>query len=165
MSLFRPKEILDRYSDLDIERLSKEGYKLILIDIDNTIAYPGSGHFDDEAKEFVNRIKKAGLIPVILSNNHKKRVKKFIDNYDIEWHYYGFKPLPFRIWSICRKNNCKPSQVILIGDQLLTDILGANLSKTYGIYTKKLYDTDTPITKVNRNLERFIWRNIFHEKV
>ena len=53
----------------------------------------------------------------------------------------------------------------MLGDQLLTDILGANLSGCYGIYTKQLYEKDTPTTARNRRIENLIWRYLLHEKV
>ena len=84
---------------------------------------------------------------------------------DVDWYYFALKPLPFVFLKVCNKFGYKSSECVVLGDQLLTDILGANLSKMYGIYSKQLQEKDTPITKVNRKVEKFIWRNILHEKV
>ena len=61
--------------------------------------------------------------------------------------------------------NCKPSEIIVLGDQLMTDILGANLSGCYGIYCKQLQEKDTFLTSINRKMENFVWRHILHEEV
>jgi len=165
MSLFKPKVILNRFSQLNLNELNKIGIKIILIDIDNTICYPGSGRIDLEALNFIDKIKEHNILPIIFSNNNKKRVVEFVGDLHIEWHYYSMKPLPFSFWNIMRKYKCTGKQIAVIGDQLITDILGANLSGCYGIYTKQLYETDTPITKFNRIFERFIWKRVLHEKV
>lgn len=165
MSLFEPKQIINRFTDLDIKNLKDRGFKAVFIDIDNTITAPNVGTFTDEAKKFVEDIKKAGIRPIIISNNTKKRVKEFVDGYDVDWYYFALKPLPFVFKKACKKYGYKPEECVAIGDQLITDILGANLSKMYGIYSKQLQEKDTPITKINRKFEKYIWRNILHEKV
>ena len=160
MSLFKPKQILNRFNELDIKQLKDRGFKTVFIDIDNTITYPGSGDFNDEAKKFVEDIKKEGLLPVIFSNNTKQRVESFVNGYDVEWHYLVMKPLPFAFIKYAKKYNCNTSECVVIGDQLMTDILGANLSGCYGVYSKQLFEKDTPLTKINRFFERIIWRII-----
>ena len=165
MSLFRPKEIIDRFTKLNIPSLKERGFKAVFIDIDNTITVPNTGLLTDEAKKFCEDIKNAGLEPIIFSNNTKKRVEKFVGDYNIEWHYLAMKPLPFAFLKACKKKGYKPSECVAIGDQLVTDILAANLSGCYGVYSKQLQAKDTPLTKINRVFERFIWRHILHEKV
>lgn len=165
MSLFKPNQILNRFTELNIKELKDRGFKTVFIDIDNTITAPGTGNLTDEAKKFIEDIKEAGLRPVIFSNNTKNRVSSFVSDYDVDWYYLVLKPLPFTLLKLCKKYNCKPSECVVIGDQLLTDILCANLSKSYGIYSKQLQEKDTPLTKINRRFEKIIWRKILNEKM
>lgn len=165
MSLFRPKEKILRFNYFVPKQYKDRGFKAVFLDIDNTITLPDVGDFNIEAKMFVDDIKSCGMIPVIFSNNNKNRVKEFVDDYDVKWTYHSYKPLPFGFWLECMKLKVKPSEVIVIGDQLLTDVLGANLSGCYGIYSKPLSKTDIPVTARNRKIERFIWRHILHEEV
>ena len=165
MAIFKPSEIIDKFNKLDINKYKKLGFKLVLIDIDNTITIPNTGLFTDEAKQFIENIKLAGLTPVIFSNNTKNRVSRFVDGYDVKWSYWSFKPLPFAYWNQCFKNHCKPSETLVIGDQIMTDILGANISGCYGIYSKQLQEKDTTLTSINRVIEKFIWKYIIHEKM
>lgn len=165
MSLFKPKQIINRFTQLNINDLKKRGFKLVFVDVDNTITEPNTGEFTDEAKEFINNIKKSGLRPIIFSNNTKNRVESFVKDYDVDWCYLALKPLPFALFKLCKKFNCKPSECVVIGDQLLTDILCANLSHSYGIYSKQLVEKDTPITKINRKFEKIIWRKVLNEKM
>ena len=165
MSLFKPKEILNRFTELDINKLKDRGFKAVFIDVDNTITAPTVGELTPEAMKFIEDIKDAGITPIIVSNNTKNRVKSFVKDYDVDFYHMALKPFPFIFWKICRKYNYKTNECVVLGDQLLTDILGANLSGCYGIYTKQLQEKDTPLTKINRKLEKLIWRYILHEEM
>lgn len=165
MPLFRPKEIIDRFNLLDIDSLKDRGFKAVFIDIDNTITEPNTGIFNEEALCFVDSIKKAGIRPIICSNNTKKRVENFIGNNEVDYCYFSLKPLPFKFWNVCSKYGYKPKECVVLGDQLLTDILGANLSGCYGIYSKQLQDKDTPLTRINRAIEKRIWSIINDKKM
>ena len=165
MTLFRPKEILNTYTDLNIKDLKDRGFKAVLLDIDNTIAVPNTGKCDDKAKQFISDLQNNGFEVVIFSNNNEERVRHFLDDLDVKYVYYALKPLPFSYIKTCKKLNIKPSETIVLGDQLMTDILGANLSGCYGIYTKRLQEKDSFLTSINRKMENFIWRHILHEEV
>ena len=165
MSLFKPTEIINNYLDLDVTNLKNIGIKVLLIDIDNTIALPDRGSLSLDAKRFINNIKNNDIIPVIFSNNNKNRVSNFVDDFEVDWYYYVLKPLPFYFKKIFKTYNIKANECAVIGDQLLTDILGANLSGCYGIYSKQLQEKDTPLTKINRTIEKIIWRFIDDKKM
>ena len=165
MAIFKPREILNIFTDLDGEKYKELGYDTIFLDIDNTIAIPDTGGCDDRAREFIYKLQDLDYKVVIFSNNTKKRVEMFIGDLKVDYTYWSLKPLPFKYWMTCSKLKTKPSRTLVLGDQLMTDILGANLSGCTGIYCKKLQDKDTPITKFNRFFENLVWRYILHEKV
>lgn len=165
MALFKPKEILNTYTDLNIKELKDRGFKAVLLDIDNTIAIPDTGKCDENAKKFIHELQDNGFEVVIFSNNSEERVKHFLDDLKVRYVHNALKPLPFSYRETCKYLNLKPNEVIVLGDQLLTDILGANLSGCYGIYTKRLQEKDSFITSINRKVENFIWRYILHEEV
>ncbi len=165
MSLFRPKEILDRYDDFDMKSYYDKGYRTIFLDIDNTIAIPNTGKCDDNARRFIEELKDMGYEVLIFSNNTYMRVRSFAEPIECRWQCWSMKPLPFGFWIAAVKLKVKPSKVVALGDQLLTDILGANLSGCYGIYCKQLQEKDSPLTKMNRRIEKLIWRYILHEEM
>lgn len=160
MKLFKPSQILNRFDELDINGLKNHGFKAIFIDIDNTITSPGVGSLTAEAKKFIEDIKISGITPIIFSNNTRKRVMSFVGDYDVEWHFFALKPLPFSFIKVAKSHGYKMKECVVLGDQLLTDILGANLSNCYGIYSKQLEEKDTPLTTINRKIEKIIWRFI-----
>ena len=165
MSLFRPKQILNIFTDFDIPCYRKQGFDTVLLDVDNTIAIPNTGSCDERARKFIRDLKDAGFRVVIFSNNNKKRVQMFLGDMDTDFWYLALKPLPFSYRAVCRKFNTTPEKTLVLGDQLLTDILGANLSGCYGIYCKQLQKKDSKMTAFNRRIERFIWRNVLHEEM
>lgn len=166
MKLFKPDEIIERFDKFDIDAHVKKGYNAILIDVDNTIDLPDSlDHGTKEAFDFLEKLEKAGFKIVIFSNNTKKRVLRFLDNNKYDYNYWSLKPLPFSYKKVLKKYNLDKNKTISFGDQLLTDCLGANLCGLYTVYSKQLVEKDIIKTKINRKLERFIFKHILHEKV
>ena len=165
MAIFRPKEMIEIFTDFDMLSHRQKGFKTIFLDIDNTIAIPDTGSCDERAERFLIDLKQAGYQVLIFSNNTEKRVRYFLRGLDIDYWYLALKPLPFAYWLACAKTHTRPSHTLVMGDQLLTDILGANLSGCYGIYSKQLQKQDTPMTARNRKIENLIWRYLLHEKV
>ena len=165
MSIFAPKQILDIYTDLDIKGYRKKGFDTVLLDVDNTIAVPNTGTCDERARQFIKELKENGFKVVIFSNNLKKRVKMFVGDLDVDYYYLALKPLPFSYLIACKMVKSKPEKTLVLGDQLVTDILGANLSGCYGIYCRRLQEEEGKSTKFNRKIENYIWRNVLHEKM
>ena len=55
--------------------------------------------------------------------------------------------------------------MISLGDQMLTDLIGANLAGLYTVYTKQLVEKDSITTKINRKIERWIFKHVLHEEM
>ena len=165
MALFRPKKILPIFTDFDAKYYKERGFDTVFLDIDNTIAVPDTGTCDERAEQFINNLRTNGFRVLIFSNNNLERVKMFIRDIDADIWFWAGKPLPFAYWLACLKMKTKPSKTIVMGDQLLTDILGANLSGCYGIYCRQLQEEDTPVTARNRKIEKIIWKRILHEEM
>ena len=85
MTLFRPREILQKYTDLDMQSLKDRGFSAVLLDIDNTIAVPDTGSCDQTAEQFIKDLQRHGLRVIIFSNNTEKRVKMFLRDLDVEY--------------------------------------------------------------------------------
>lgn len=165
-SIFKPNEILEKYTDFDIEKHRQMGFDTILIDIDNTIDYPDSKNpGTKEAFDFLDRLEKAGFKIIIFSNNTEERVKRFLNGRKIDYNYFSLKPLPFSYNKVIKKYNLDRKKIISFGDQLLTDCLGANSLGIYTVYVKQLVKKDTAKTVLNRKIEKFIFKNILHEKM
>lgn len=166
MNIFRPSLIIDRFNHFDINQYQEKGFKLILLDIDNTIAKPDIElTASKEAIDFINDLKKHNFKVIFFSNNTYQRVKQYADSCNCDFVFFALKPFPFSYLFVKLKYRVKFCEIVSLGDQLLTDGIGCNLLNIHFVYTKKLVDKDSFLTSINRVVENFIFKYILHEKV
>lgn len=109
---------------IEYKKLINKGINTLFFDLDNTILPDNSGSFNEENYQFFEQLSKDFKI-LIITNNNKKRCLKAFDN-RINYFHRAFKPFKFRYRKMLKLVNSKPSEVCAIGDQILTDVLGAN---------------------------------------
>ena len=164
-SIFEPCNIIKAYDSFDMKKYRNDGYDTILLDVDNTITPYFKKIPDEKGKAFVNRLKEAGFNVIVFSNNTNNRVKLVAESIDCEYLCWSLKPLPIGFLRAKIKYGIDLKKCICMGDQLITDVLGANIMKVYSIYCKPISEEDSFITSINRKMERFIFKNILHEEV
>lgn len=138
--------------DIDYLKLKDMGISCLIFDLDNTIALIDEEKVSSQTKKLLDELKKDFTV-VIASNNVKKRIKAFCEPFDVPYISFAMKPFPFGFSKIKRKYKLKKKNMCMIGDQLMTDILGGN---SYGIFTilvDPLGQKDLKITTINRYLE------------
>lgn len=111
---------------IDYEALKDAGIKVILFDLDNTLASTKEKKPNSNLKNLMEHVRSLNLIPLIISNQTKKKIAPFKDGLLISSAYFSFKPLKFKYKKIMKQYKVKPGQVAAVGDSLFTDILGAN---------------------------------------
>ena len=136
--------------DIDIDFFSKLNLKYIFFDLDNTLDIHSCKDPSQRAVELMKDIKSIGITPIIISNNKESRVKRYADQCGVHYMYRTFKPFPWRLNKFMKRNNIKHEDVVLIGDQLLTDVRCAKYVGIRCILTEKLKPTDQLITKFYR---------------
>lgn len=110
---------------IDYEKLYKIGYRGIIFDLDNTLVH----HRDDstpEVDELFRKIHAVGLKTLILSDNTRERIQSFLKNIDSPYIDDANKPNPEGYRKALQILELPKNQVVCIGDQLFTDIRGAN---------------------------------------
>ena len=156
--IYKPDLILEKYDDLDLGDFRMRGFRYLLLDIDNTIA----AHYDEKPdKRAINFVKKAqdkGFEVILISNNNRHRVLAFANGLNCSGYYFSLKPLPLTYSKIVKDYNLDKSKVICMGDQLFTDVVGANLMHLFSVYVKPLVDNDNIYTKLTRGLEKIIFK-------
>lgn len=155
--LFVPKLHLKSYKDLKIEKLKEKGIKAIVLDIDNTLVPFDVEKPDKEASDFLNYVIDSGVKPIVISNNHEKRVAEFVEGFDIPYYFESKKPLKRQYLKMQRDFDYKTNEIATMGDQLMTDVLGANRCGFYTILTHPLVKRDIFYTKPNRVLEQIMF--------
>ena len=92
----------------------------------------------------------------ISSNNTRKRILPYIEDLEIEGEAFSLKPLPKGLIRIRKRCGFKRSEMAMIGDQMVTDILSGNLYGVTTILVDPLGVKDLKITGLNRKIEGFI---------
>ena len=141
---------------IDYISLKNAGIKVILFDLENTLASVDEDRPDNQLKQLMEALKSIDLSPVIISNAGKRRIRPFKEDLTLNAAFLSFKPLKFKYKKIMKIYKVKPDQMASIGDQMLTDVLGANRMGITSILVNPVDDYDKGLTKVNRVVEKIV---------
>ena len=135
LDLVFPYEYADGVFDIDYDKLYRKGIRGLVFDIDNTLVHHGDDSTPEVDALFV-KLHDMGFKTLLLSNNDKARVERFIKNIDTDYICDADKPHKKCYLNAVRKLAMPREKVVFIGDQIFTDILGANRSGMQGILVK-----------------------------
>ena len=155
MNLFIPKMYKKDIFSIDYKKIIKDGYKIIIFDLDNTIGKVKQEKCGLEVEKFLNSLNKEIRV-IIASNSHKKRVTSFCKNLECDYYYFSLKPSLRIIRKIKNKYHVEYNKMVIVGDQLLTDILLGNRKKILTILVDQIDQFDLKKTKLNRKIEKII---------
>lgn len=154
MGIFRPTAMKQRVTDLTPEFLSGLGVRAVLLDVDNTIASYTSHEPIEGAVEWAGRMVEAGFRVIIVSNNFKKRVAPFAARFGLGCISFAVKPLPFGYLKARTLLKVKCPECAIIGDQIFTDIIGANLCGMKSVLLSPIEPEEGFTFRMRRRLER-----------
>lgn len=150
-----PSTSVESVFSIDYLKLKGMGYKAIIFDIDSTLV-PHGDDTTNEIDQLFKYLHKLGFKTLLLSNNSEERISTFNRNIKTLFIPMANKPHRANYLKAIRMLNVNYSEVILVGDQLFTDIIGANLCGIKSILVKFLkHPEDIKIGK-KRQLERLI---------
>lgn len=145
--------------DIDYNKLWDKKIKCLLFDIDNTLAIVDSNKVSNDTIELINNLKSRFKI-IAVSNNFKKRASLICDLLEVDYMPFCIKPLSWKLRRIEKKYNYSNSEICLIGDQVVSDILGGNRLGYMTILVDPISNKDLKITKINRYLEKIIFKKL-----
>lgn len=160
MKIFKPTYLIKNTFDITVADLKKIGVKSVFSDLDNTLVAWNNKDSNQKLREWLSDLKSSGIQVVIISNNTNQRVARVADDLNVEYQAWSLKPLPRGIKSTIKKYNLQKNQVIMLGDQIMTDVIAANLSGVRSILVKPLVDDDGFQTVINRFFERIILKRL-----
>ena len=152
---FYPDEYLDSTYVIDFDKLYEEGYRGIIFDIDNTLV-PHGAPADERAKKLFAHLKELGYHCMLLSNNKEPRVKSFADQVHSPYIYKAGKPGIKNYDRAVREMGLRKEEVLFVGDQLFTDVYGANRAGLYGILVKPINPKEEIQIVLKRYLEAVV---------
>ena len=140
--------------EIPVDFYKSHHVKYLFLDLDNTLDSYKVYEPSDRAIRLISELKSGGITPIILSNNHAKRVKRYADILGIAFYHHVFKPFSFKIKKIMKELGIAPEEAMMIGDQMITDVNAGNGAKIKVILTDKIVKEDQFTTHFNRFFER-----------
>lgn len=160
---FLPNEHVKSIFDIQPDMLKKQGIKGIITDLDNTLVAWDVKEATEEVIQWLNLMKEHDMKVMIISNNNQERVKVFSEPLETPFLSRANKPLGRAFRAAVKEMDLKKEEIAVIGDQLLTDVLGGNRAGIYTILVVPIVQSDAKITRFNRGIERRIL-NYFRKK-
>ena len=151
-----PKEYLNSVKDITLDLLNKNNIKGLILDVDNTLISLDR-KMPAGVADWAKKLKEKGRKSWILSNSHKidtiDQVAKIID---VPYIFFAKKPLKsgfLRAKDLLKLDN---ENIAVVGDQIFTDVLGANRCEMFSILVKPIQEKDYLLTRIKRPLEKYI---------
>jgi len=152
---FYPSEYVESAYGIPYEALYEKGYRGIIFDVDNTLV-PHGAPADRQAIALFERLKKIGFSTCILSNNKEPRVSPFANRVGSPYIFKGGKPSVKGYGRAMEVMGTKKENTLFIGDQLFTDVWGANRSGIYSILVKPINPKEEIQIVLKRYLEAVV---------
>lgn len=161
LNVFKPTWMLEKIYLLTPEQLEQHNIRAIITDLDNTLIAWNHPDGTPELHEWLKKMKAADIPVIILSNNTNRRVRRVAEQFGIQYHAPALKPSRRGYRYALRKLDMRASEVALVGDQVMTDIFGANRAGIRSILVMPIVENDAIFTKMNRMLEQAIFKKLY----
>jgi len=152
---FYPGEYLDSTYLINFEKLYIDGYRGLIFDIDNTLVEHGVAADQRAIDLFVKR-RKIGFHTCLISNNQEPRVKPFADKVKTMFVSNAHKPSTINYIKAMRLMSTDKKNTIFIGDQLFTDVWGANRAGIRTILVRPINKKEEIQIVFKRYLEKIV---------
>lgn len=161
LQIVTPDEIVVRLEDIDVEALVARGIKAILLDFDNTICPWHANQPDPTCARWIEEAKKKVELCIVSNTIRPRRLNHVAEALGIpaigRW-LFGRKPFGGGFRAALKKLEICASETVMVGDQLLTDVMGGKRMGMYTVWVQPLEDREFAGTKVSRIIERMLER-------
>ena len=146
-----PRDYINSTYDIDFKKLYEQGYRGVIFDVDNTLV-PHNAPADDRAKALFKELHEIGFQALLLSNNKEPRVKTFKEAVKYcTYIYKAGKPGIAGYEKAMEQMGTDTTNTIFVGDQILTDVWGANRAGIRSVMVK-------PVRKWHEEIQIIIKR-------
>ncbi len=152
------------FREVTPEFLKKIGKNAVLCDIDNTLVPYDQPLPTDDVCKWVIELQQNGIKIAFVSNNEKDRVEKFNEKIGIPYLYKSGKPSRKTVRIGTQLLNSKYEETVMLGDQLLTDVLTARLSGITAIWVPTIKKVETLFFRCKSAIERPYIKYYFKNK-
>lgn len=154
MAVIHPYRYVARIEYIDLDELYSQGIRCILFDRDNTVVPRDSKVAPPEVMAWFDRAHYLGMRVCMVSNNiHSAAVEASAARLKSDVIHHAMKPAPFSIKAALRKEGVEAQQAVMIGDQVMTDVIAGNLAGVRTILVRPQCRTDLWYTYILRLIE------------
>ena len=151
----KPDYNLESIFDINFEELKAKGVKIILSDLDSTVMPSKSGEFPQNVKEWIDNLRKYFDFAIISNNKSEEYISKVKSQCYFDVIGYANKPSCKVMREYIISKGYKPTEVAMVGDRPLTDILAGKLLGCTTILVDSITKTtEKPIVRFVRKIER-----------
>ncbi len=160
-----PFALADSIYELTPSFFKDLGVSVLLMDLDNTMATYDSSLPDERTINWAKKIEDAGIKIIICSNNSGKRVGKFASVLGCDHACWMKKPFSGPMKKLIKEKDLNKDKVLLIGDQIMTDVKAGNGAGIRCILTEPLGKVEPLWTKFNRMFDKPLRKKIKDKKL
>lgn len=158
--MLRPTSYTPRISEIDFTKLAADGVRGVIVDLDNTLVGYRALEPDAGDAAWVARASEHGIRVIMVTNNSTPWAREVAVRLNIPIVANARKPLPRGFRRALQRLELPREAVVVIGDQLFTDVLGAKLYGLRAILVDPLVRHDPWNTLPLRLLERWLLRDL-----
>ncbi|MGN1317631.1 MAG: YqeG family HAD IIIA-type phosphatase [Lachnospirales bacterium] len=159
-----PREYLNSVYEITVEKLNKLNIDTVIFDIDNTLVPYWIKEPDNKLISFFKGLEKNNIKLGILSNSKEERSKLFCKKMNMTYVYRAKKPGIKGLHKIAEMLDSKIEKIMLVGDQIFTDVWCANKAGAYSVLVKQISKKDELITAPKRPFEKIILKFYFRKE-
>lgn len=160
MELFVPDAYQQNIYTISYDKLKERGIHCILFDLDNTLVPADQDKPTKETQQLFQELKKKGFQLILFSNSGPRRLGPFKELLEVDCCASAMKPLKRNYLKVLKKYGLQKHEVAIVGDQLMTDVLGGNSVGITTILVNPISHKDIIFTKLNRRMERHIYKRL-----
>lgn len=161
LNMVRPNIQVNSLVEIPLPALKEKGISYLLFDLDNTIVPYNDPEIPQEIISWFEEIVAAGFHPCLVSNNHGPRVQAAAEKIGIPFISNAKKPWGTGFQRALELLGAEKEQAAVVGDQLLTDMLGGNKNKLFTVLvepmkSKEYWFTTLFSRRVEKILKKFL---------
>ncbi len=133
-----PRQMRQSLAELTPQTLKDLGIRLLMLDFDNTIVPYTTNTPTAEMERWLEEMQASEIQICVVSNSKRQRVQIFCKAWNMDCITHARKPFGRGIRSCMERYGFSPEECALVGDQIFTDTLGANLAGAMPILVKPI---------------------------
>lgn len=151
-----PRRYYQTIYDIDFENMRNLGMEGLIVDIDNTVVPWNSWNISERLRNWIEYLKGLGYKICLMSNGQRKRIKHLADELGIQAVVAARKPSKRGYEQGIKFLNISSDKILVVGDQIFTDILGGNRMNLYTILVNPIGKREFITTKLMRQIEKIV---------